>query len=108
MLVLNGSGTSGVNLGGSQVIQQGGVITSEGTGALILNPTQLSTATGTISFSINSAAFSVGGRQFTIGNLNGISLAASVWGTLLQNVPPGNSFTLQNDGSGNYILVPES
>jgi len=56
---------------------------------------------------MNSATFSVGGRQFTIGNLSGVSLAASVWGTLLQNVPQGNSFTLQNDGSGNYSLVEE-
>ena len=85
----------------------GGAVISGGTGSLILNPAQLSTSSGTISFSMNSATFSVGGRQFTIGNLSGISLAASVWGTLLQNVPQGDIFTLENDGSGNYSLVEE-
>jgi len=109
-LVINGGGNSGINVIGTPVISQGGVIpvNSGGTGTLNLNPGQLITANGTISFSMNSSTFTVGGRQFTIGNLNGVSLPASVWGTLLQNLPQGDSFTLENDGSGNYSLVPES
>ena len=62
---------------------------------------------GTVIFSTNSATFTVGGRRVTIGNLTGTTLLPSAWAALLQNLPQGNQFILQNDGSGNYTLVPD-
>jgi hypothetical protein len=109
-LVFNGGGSPGINVISNPGIPLGGSITmtSGGSGSVTLDPGQLITANGPISFSTNSANFTIGGRQFTVGNLSGVSLPASVWGSLLQNLPQGNSFILQNDGSGNYSLVPES